>query len=61
LLTLGGPDDESLALYDLETGKALAGAPSADTSGGRAHTMYVTRRQMYYFKRAAHVHPARKR
>ena len=49
LISLGGEDDGTLALWDVETGQALAGAPTADTSGGHATTLCFTNRDDFTF------------
>ncbi|EGD76925.1 WD repeat domain 16 [Salpingoeca rosetta] len=49
LVSLGGEDDGTLALWDVESGQALAGAPTADTSGGHAATLSFTNRDDFTF------------
>eukprot|EP01147_Barroeca_monosierra_P004885 gene4883-6899_t len=49
LLSLGGEDDGTLALWDVETGQALAGAPTADVSGGHASTLSFTNHDDFTF------------
>eukprot|EP00043_Microstomoeca_roanoka_P004630 m.50923 g.50923 ORF g.50923 m.50923 type:complete len:610 (+) comp12578_c0_seq1:124-1953(+) len=49
LVSLGGEDDGTLALWDVETGQALAGAPTADTSGGHAAALSFTNQSDFTF------------
>lgn len=64
LLTLGGIDDGSLALWDLQTGKAVAGRPTSDTAGGHAKSVAFCNSSDLTFVSAGHqtirvwdVHP----